>query len=987
LKLKTLALILVSAVLAHAGTVTGRVVNGAGTGIANATVSFTPSQAGYITGVGAVSQTPNYCYTTTDGSFVGLPNPLVAPGASTNYASGTLPAGTYYVVIGYWVSSTVTLYSPELTVVMASPGTLTVNAPTLQPTGATGYKVYIGTVSGAETLQATVTGWGTSAQSTTLAAGTALPSSNTTACTFNFNDTIIPSYTTYFTDIVDASGNHVPGFPQNFYFAGSTVALDTLTPAVNLVAKFPTAIIASPSGSVQQSINGPLTLNGFQLTAGIVYTTSYDQFDLVAAPLAPVTGKLRTYAKTGTSQFCAKDSTGTEKCLIGTADVGIVNVVKDCGLVANNSTDNLAAMVTCLATYKSANYFFPACGFNPQGGGTANVACYFFSAGFTLSYNGSSLTGPVPSVWNGLVSLRFPTNTRGVRFDTNCYGCRIANLGLIGPDTWSSSATSYASWPDWTPATLVGDGADGLQLLGGSPIVENVAIYGFGRHGIFADGASGIASPAQPDAFYLNNVMLDGNRANGFFSIGCDSNVGVAIKLKTRGNMLAGIYDYSCLGNTWLEPDSALDGRSAISAGATSNIATIGDNGATVLTITTATPVAGWTATSWITVAGTVNYNGTYKVTGGTSSNFTLNYLGAPQVAEVVGTAQQASSTSVFATLTARAAGAGQAPTIECAFSSRPGSSNQVWINPYQESNSAPPCWQTGTLVVGGQLASTVKQATGQGFTWIQNNGGGLLVNGGQAFTLKQPADSLTTFNLQAGATARQNIALKFLSFDGSVNETIQSTSAGALTFTDTTCLWMQKTEGGTLLLRGCSTNEDLTFNQSSGRDTLFYCGSASVCGKFLKSDSGFYVLNAIRPFTAAGTDVGTAALPFAKVYFGTAATNNFVLTPAATAAARTLAINDPLANSTLRTEISGNTTVDLASVATAACSADSSAVTVTGARVGDAAIVTAATALEAGGFLIGRVTANDAAKFQFCNLSGGNIDRASDTYTIRVSK
>jgi hypothetical protein len=97
--------------------------------------------------------------------------------------------------------------------------------------------------------------------------------------------------------------------------------------------------------------------------------------------------------------------------------------------------------------------------------------------------------------------------------------------------------------------------------------------------------------------------------------------------------------------------------------------------------------------------------------------------------------------------------------------------------------------------------------------------------------------------------------------------------------------------------------------------------------------------------------------------------------------------VNDPLANSTLRTEISGTARWTWLLVATAACTADSADVTVTGARLGDAVSVTAATALEAGGFLIGRVTSSNTTRFQFCNLSGGNIDRASDTYTVRVAK
>jgi hypothetical protein len=94
-----------------------------------------------------------------------------------------------------------------------------------------------------------------------------------------------------------------------------------------------------------------------------------------------------------------------------------------------------------------------------------------------------------------------------------------------------------------------------------------------------------------------------------------------------------------------------------------------------------------------------------------------------------------------------------------------------------------------------------------------------------------------------------------------------------------------------------------------------------------------------------------------------------------------------------IRREISATAVLDIGSVVTATCSGntgasgDSADVTVTGAAVGDSVIVTAATALEAGAFLIGRVTAANTARFQLCNLSGAAVDRASDTYTIRVRK
>ena len=82
--------------------------------------------------------------------------------------------------------------------------------------------------------------------------------------------------------------------------------------------------------------------------------------------------------------------------------------------------------------------------------------------------------------------------------------------------------------------------------------------------------------------------------------------------------------------------------------------------------------------------------------------------------------------------------------------------------------------------------------------------------------------------------------------------------------------------------------------------------------------------------------------------------------------------------------QVARHASLDLASVANAACSSETSE-TVTGAALGDSCSVAAATALEAGAFFRCAVTAANTVKWAFCNLSGSAIDRTSDTYTIRV--
>lgn len=139
-----------------------------------------------------------------------------------------------------------------------------------------------------------------------------------------------------------------------------------------------------------------------------------------------------------------------------------------------------------------------------------------------------------------------------------------------------------------------------------------------------------------------------------------------------------------------------------------------------------------------------------------------------------------------------------------------------------------------------------------------------------------------------------------------------------------------------------------------------------------------------ISPSSAGGKTAGTNALPFSSAFIGAAATNNAQLTGTFTAA-RVHTLPDITGNVSVYLSAS-DAAVDLASVASAACTSERT-VAVTGAAFGDAVDVMAGTALEAGGFLTGKVTSSGNIKWQLCNLSGGAIDRASDTYSIRVRK
>lgn len=142
---------------------------------------------------------------------------------------------------------------------------------------------------------------------------------------------------------------------------------------------------------------------------------------------------------------------------------------------------------------------------------------------------------------------------------------------------------------------------------------------------------------------------------------------------------------------------------------------------------------------------------------------------------------------------------------------------------------------------------------------------------------------------------------------------------------------------------------------------------------------TGTQLLLAVPPLpsTAAGVDVGSAALPFANLWLGTAATNNFKLAPAATVAARTITMPDPLGNVNMPYVIvSGTSTMAAGSVAGATC-ATAITTAATGTQTTDSiewAYATAPTlATDALLQIDPYVTANNV-NFTRCNTTAGAI-------------
>jgi hypothetical protein len=123
MKIKFLLALLIATGTAHGGTVSGVILGPSGLPIKNGTLTFTLQQAGLMVGSGSVVPTSASCSTSTDGSVVGVRNPLSLPGTSITYGSGTMAAGIYYVVyVFYDNQGNRTLGSPELQVQLTSTG-------------------------------------------------------------------------------------------------------------------------------------------------------------------------------------------------------------------------------------------------------------------------------------------------------------------------------------------------------------------------------------------------------------------------------------------------------------------------------------------------------------------------------------------------------------------------------------------------------------------------------------------------------------------------------------------------------------------------------------------------------------------------------------------------------------------------------------------------------------------------------------------------
>lgn len=292
MKLKSLLLFAILAVAPtlYGGVVTGNLQGPSGLPVKNATLTFTLQQAGLIIGSGNVAQLTSQCWTSQDGSVVGLPNPM-QPATVAVGPTATLPSGIYYVRFTFYNSLGESLPSPETHIQTTTLTALLVSPPVTFPANATGINVYIGTSAGSETLQGSTTSPTQQySQTTPLNSGGTPPGANTAPCTIAFNDTIIP-YGGYNVSLTSATGNAYPGWPQAWQLNGGpsgTINVSSGAPLWNGTVVYPMPILSQPLNHGPQSISGPLDFGGYDVTnIGVLTANSVNG---VVNPVIPQAG-------------------------------------------------------------------------------------------------------------------------------------------------------------------------------------------------------------------------------------------------------------------------------------------------------------------------------------------------------------------------------------------------------------------------------------------------------------------------------------------------------------------------------------------------------------------------------------------------------------------------------------------------------------------------------------------------------------------------
>ncbi len=482
----------------------------------------------------------------------------------------------------------------------------------------------------------------------------------------------------------------------------------------------------------------------------------------------------------------------------------------ECGIAEDGVSDDGPAINACLKENAGKHIMLRKRGISSAGGGAPTSVDIYSGETITMVGNAQHLDCEVPSLWSGGCRINFDPHLTGpgVAVPPRAQGVEISNLELWGGNCWAP--TNLATYV--LPPRINGWGNDGILLAGGEPKLENVIVACFKRHGIHIAGDS-VAYAAkengysQPDFFRFERVEVDGNRGYGVYVVGADSNAGLVTFIDARGNQLGGIYDFSVLGNTWIAPGMHTNTPDPISLGITQPIRSISVRG-NIATITTVDAFARGVGTvgTWIMTTGSIDdsFNGTCKVAAVNEATNQLNcgfaHVDGVTTGGMVGTA---SSTSVYAVYAATDDGSGNARKWKIAgpYAGRGGSSSQVVINPYCESDEQTSDFGNRTLVLSGNCWML---DTKWGHGGLRTSPGGLVFDGDD-FVFQNHGDHSMFLDLRAGTTVNPTQSLRFLDKDGKPRWRISVSADGNLRVDNSGSLVPLETTGQRTVIGGAA--------------------------------------------------------------------------------------------------------------------------------------------------------------------------------------
>jgi len=335
----------------------------------------------------------------------------------------------------------------------------------------------------------------------------------------------------------------------------------------------------------------------------------------------------------------------------------IADVADYPAVVADGTTDNCASFQAFIDANPGKRLLVRKVAASTQGGGSYSTVDYYSSCTFHLKYNGTVIEGNANEMWQGAPVFLFAAGVTGFQIDPSCMGCALRDLEEIGGGKpWPNGGAACYSSGNALVYPFTG-AADGVLVYGGEPTIERVEANCNPRDGIHIDGTNVVINgfTGQPDSWEVKGGQGSGNWHDNLYIHGGDSSAGVETKFMAYNAGGWGIEDDANLGNTHISSFTTANGRDAgIAAGASSNISSISCSASSfTCSVVTASAVAGIQKGIWIAIAGTVNYNGVYYVTGYTNTtNFSFSRVAASVAGESSGTISVDSSTHMFANAT-----------------------------------------------------------------------------------------------------------------------------------------------------------------------------------------------------------------------------------------------------------------------------------------------------------------------------------------------